>query len=268
MTNLKLSVVVEEARRFAMTAIAASALASLAVLPASAQQPAPTAPRPAAPRPPAAAAPKPAPPAAAAPAAPAAPQGQATLPPPPPGMPTLIYTQWNKVCRPNPSTNKQVCSTQKQGATEEGVVIITAALIESEGETKVFQVSVPLPVLLRAGAGISIDKDQPMGAQFLTCVPFGCIAEFEGTADLVGKLKKGQTLNLMAVAMGNNAFSLQMPLTETAGNSFGKSNDGPGMDEKVFAEQQKKLQEELQKRADEARKRLETQGGAPTGAAR
>jgi invasion protein IalB len=263
MTNLKLSVVVEEARRFAMTAIAASALASLAVLPASAQQPAPTAPRPAAPRPPAAAAPKPAPPAAAAPAAPAAPQGQATLPPPPPGMPTLIYTQWNKVCRPNPSTNKQVCSTQKQGATEEGVVIITAALIESEGETKVFQVSVPMPVLLRAGAGISIDKDQPIGAQFLTCVPFGCIAEFEGTADLVGKLKKGQTLNLLAVNIANNPFSFPVSLTDAAGNSFAKANDGPPIDQKVWEEQQKKLQEELQKRADEARKRLESQGGAP-----
>jgi hypothetical protein len=29
----------------------------------------------------------------------------------------------------------------------------------------------------------------------------------------------------------------------------------------VFAEQQKKLQEELQKRAEEARKKLEAQGG-------
>jgi hypothetical protein len=30
----------------------------------------------------------------------------------------------------------------------------------------------------------------------------------------------------------------------------------------VFEEQQKKLQDELQKRADEARKKLESQGGA------
>jgi hypothetical protein len=31
----------------------------------------------------------------------------------------------------------------------------------------------------------------------------------------------------------------------------------------VFEEQQKKLQEDLQKRADELRKKLESQGGAP-----
>jgi hypothetical protein len=158
------------------------------------------------------------------------------------------------------------------GTTEEGAVVITAALIETEGEPKVFQISMPiipmLPMALRPGAGISVDKEQPVQAQFVTCVPYGCIAELEATPDLIGKFKKGQTLNLMAFAMSGNAFSLQMPLSESGGNSFAKSNESAGMDEKVFAEQQKKLQEELQKRADEARKRLETQGGAPAGAAR
>ena len=43
---------------------------------------------------------------------------------------------------------------------------------------------------------------------------------------------------------------------------FGKAYDGPPTDPKVFEEQQKKLQDELQKRADEARKKLESQGGA------
>ncbi len=35
--------------------------------------------------------------------------------------------------------------------------------------------------------------------------------------------------------------------------------DGPPTDPKVFEEQQKKLQDELQKRAEEARKKLESQ---------
>jgi invasion protein IalB len=193
-------------------------------------------------------------------------------PPPPPGMPPLIFTQWTKIYRVNPATNKPVYSTQKMATTEEGAVVMTASLMETEGEPKVFQISMPiiptLPMALRPGAGVSVDKDAPVAAQFVTCVPYGCIAELEGTPDLIGKLKKGQTLNLMAFAMTGNAFSLQMPLAETGGNSFAKSNESPGIDEKVFAEQQKKLQEELQKRADEARKRLESQGGAPTGAAR
>jgi BMFP domain-containing protein YqiC len=42
-----------------------------------------------------------------------------------------------------------------------------------------------------------------------------------------------------------------------------KANEGPPTDPKVFEEQQKKLQEDLQKRADELRKKLENQGGTP-----
>ena len=57
------------------------------------------------------------------------------------------------------------------------------------------------------------------------------------------------------------AVSLPLPLPD-----FAKAYDGPPTDPKVFEENQKKLQEELQKRADEARKRLEANppsGGAP-----
>jgi hypothetical protein len=44
---------------------------------------------------------------------------------------------------------------------------------------------------------------------------------------------------------------------------FNKAHTGPPTDPKVFEEQQKKLQEELQRRADEARKKLEGQPAAP-----
>jgi hypothetical protein len=42
-----------------------------------------------------------------------------------------------------------------------------------------------------------------------------------------------------------------------------KANEGPPTDPKVFEEQQKKLQEDLQKRADELRKKLENQNATP-----
>ena len=59
-------------------------------------------------------------------------------------------------------------------------------------------------------------------------------------------------------------MSLQLTL-----NDFAKAYDGPPTDPKVFEEQQKKLQDELQKRAEEARKKLESQqpsAAAPPGA--
>jgi len=44
---------------------------------------------------------------------------------------------------------------------------------------------------------------------------------------------------------------------------FGKAFDGPPIDPKVLEEQQKKLQAELQKRAEEERKRLEASQQKP-----
>jgi hypothetical protein len=63
---------------------------------------------------------------------------------------------------------------------------------------------------------------------------------------------------VQAINATGQAISLPLPL-----NDFAKAYDGPPTDPKVFEEQQKKLQEELQRRADEARKKLEQQGGQP-----
>ena len=75
---------------------------------------------------------------------------------------------------------------------------------------------------------------------------------------MIGKMKKGQGLAVQAINSTGQPISLVLPLTD-----FAKAYDGPPTDPKVFEEQQKKLQDELQRRADEARKKLESQQGAP-----
>ena len=66
-----------------------------------------------------------------------------------------------------------------------------------------------------------------------------------------------ESLPQVARNANNQPLTLPLPL-----NDFAKAYDGPPTDPKVFEEQQKKLQEELQKRADEARKKLEATQGA------
>ena len=58
--------------------------------------------------------------------------------------------------------------------------------------------------------------------------------------------------------MNGQPISPQLQLKD-----FAKAYDGPPTDPKVFEEQQKKLQDELQKRAEEARKRLKSQQRRP-----
>jgi hypothetical protein len=128
---------------------------------------------------------------------------------------------------------------------------------------KKFRVTLPSPLQLQFGTRLIIDKEAPLSSPFFTCFANGCMADYDSTSDLLGKLKKGQMLVIQAINLAGNAISFPLPLTDTSGNSFQKANEGPPTDPKVFEEQQKKLQEDLQKRADELRKKLESQGGAP-----
>jgi hypothetical protein len=84
------------------------------------------------------------------------------------------------------------------------------------------------------------------------------MADFEVNPDFVGRLKKGQNIVLQGINLPGQAASYPIPLVD-----FAKANEGPPTDPKVFEEQQRKLQEELQRRAEEARKKLERQNGAP-----
>jgi len=178
-------------------------------------------------------------------------------------MPQLIYSPWAKFCGKGQDPNaKEVCFTGKDARTEAGQPVVAAALIEPDGEPKkLFRVTLPSPLQLQYGTRIIIDKEPAISGAFFTCFANGCMADYEATPELVGKLKKGQMLVIQAINLAAAAVSFPVPLVDNTGNSFVKANEGPPTDPKVFEEQQKKLQEELQKRAEDARKRLE--GGAP-----
>ena len=246
--------------------------------PAFAQQPDAAVPAPKPKKP----APKPKPPAeaqqqapAAAPAAPpAADPGQA-----PPGQPgqqgqaqngqqpvQLIFSPWTKFClkgqpgQPPDPNAKEVCFTGKDARVESGQPVAAAVLIEPQGaDKKLLRVTLPLGMQLAHGTRLIVDQNQPMTAPYVICFSNGCMADYDASADMIGKMKKGQGLVIQAINATGQPISLVMPL-----NDFAKAYEGPPTDPKVFEEQQKKLQEELQRRADEARKKLESQQGGPT----
>ena len=136
--------------------------------------------------------------------------------------------------------------------------MVAAVLIEPDGESKkLFRVTLPSPVQLQYGSRVIIDRQAPLTRPFVTCFTNGCMADYEGTPDLIGKLKHGQMLTVLAINLAGSVISFPLPLAE-----FAKANEGPATDPKVFAAQQKKLPEEMQKRADDARKKLKSQSTA------
>lgn len=176
--------------------------------------------------------------------------------------PPLIYSPWTKVCGkegPQGAAQKEVCFTIKEARLDSGQFVASAGLIEMEGEQKkILRVTLPLGLLLRQGTRMIVDSQQPITGTYNFCLPNGCWADFEVNPEFVGRLKKGQSLVLQAFNLNGQVASFAFPLPD-----FAKSNEGPATDPKVLEEQQKKLQEELQRRADDARKRLEQQGGQP-----
>ena len=104
-----------------------------------------------------------------------------------------------------------------------------------------------------------LDKEEPLTGRYLVCLPNGCMADFDVTKDFVGKLKKGQQIVLQGINLPGQAASYMLPLAD-----FAKANEGPATDPKQFEADQKKLQDELQKKAEDARKRLQASPPAGT----
>jgi invasion protein IalB len=250
--------------------LAATALTATLLAPAArAQTPAPDAPK-AAPK---AKAPKAPPKAAPAAPGPAAQQGAppaAGAPPPAAGgqpqdqQVQLIYAPWTKFCLKGQDANaKQVCFTGKDGRIESGQPVIAAVIIEPEGEPKkILRVTLPLGMQLVHGTRVIVDNNAPAQSPYVICFQNGCMSDYEVTPELLANMKKGQNLVVQAINSNGAPLTLPLPLAE-----FAKAYDGPPTDPKQFEETQKKLQEELQKRAEEARKKLEANPPAGTPAA-
>jgi invasion protein IalB len=175
----------------------------------------------------------------------------------------LIYSPWTKFCLKGKDPNvspKEVCFTGKDARIESGMPVVAAVLIEPEGDPKkMLRITLPLGVQLIHGTRVIVDQNQPMTAPYIICFTNGCMADYEINPELIGKMKKGQGLVVQAINASGQPISLVLPLAD-----FAKAYDGPPTDPKEFEAQQQKLQEQLQKRAEDARKKLEQgQPGQP-----
>jgi invasion protein IalB len=203
---------------------------------------------------PAPAAPAPAQPAPAQPA-----QDQRAPAQPPPQGPVkidLVPTQndWTKVCGRDPAANKDICYTTRDFSAKAGEPpVLALAIYDIKGdETRIVRLLVPVGLMLRPGFRFAIDKGAELEGSFEICFPNGCFAESKVKGATIDQIKKGSILSVKVKNQVNNEITFDIPVA-----GFGRAFDGPPIDPKVLEEQQKKLQEELQKRAEDERKRLE-----------
>jgi invasion protein IalB len=166
-----------------------------------------------------------------------------------------VPTPWTKICSKDPQANKEICLITQELRAETGQFLASVAVREVQDDPKKqFIIAVPPGMLLQPGMRLIVDQTTPVGAAYAICFPNACYGDAPITAEFVTGMKKGQQLVVQAINQTGRTVNFQLMLKD-----FAKAYDGPPIDPKVIEEQQKKLQEELQKRADEQRKRLEGQ---------
>jgi invasion protein IalB len=142
----------------------------------------------------------------------------------------LAYSPWTKFCTTPPPTSGMppICFTGREMLTGAGQPIAAAALIEPTGsDKKIFRVTVPAPVQLRYGTRMIIDRGEPLTAPYFTCSGDSCISDYDLGAEVLAKLKAGQTLEVQAIALNEKPISLDFSLGDFAKAADGPASEGP-----------------------------------------
>jgi invasion protein IalB len=181
----------------------------------------------------------------------------------------LIGTQakWTKVCGHDQAANRDVCYTTRDfSAQANQPPVIAVAVYDIKGEdTRIVRLLMPIGLMLRPGFRFWVDQGETLDGSFEICFPNGCFAESKIKGPTISDMKKGTTLSIAVRNQANNEVTFDVPLA-----GFGDAFDGPAVDPKVLQAEQQQFQDQLKKRAEEERKRLEAQkaaGGATGGAA-
>ncbi len=175
--------------------------------------------------------------------------------------------EWIKVCGKDEKNKSEVCTLNSYALAEAGNVVADVRIVEVRKEKepvrRVFEAIVPVGFLIQPGVNLVIDKDKPVAGRYKLCYPNGCLVETPVTEDLLKSIRKGSDLILFAANPNGQWVGAKISLS-----GFSKALDGPSTDPEVYEERRKKfeesqsqLQNELLKRAEEQRKKLQEDAG-------
>ncbi len=181
-------------------------------------------------------------------------------------------SSWVKLCQQQKAKDKQVnvCLTHHERLhPNTGLPLISAAIREIEGEPqKIMMFMVPLGRLLAPGLIMQVDDKEPLKIGYNYCTSIGCVAQAPVSAEIIDSFKKGGTLTIRTIDVGQKKVGFQVSLA-----GFTRALDGPSIDPKAYAQARKEMfemirarQVELAKKAAEAAKsKGAPQGGAQQG---
>ncbi|MCT4657130.1 MAG: invasion associated locus B family protein [Cohaesibacter sp.] len=159
---------------------------------------------------------------------------------------------WVKICSQDPKTKKSLCMIVQELRAETGQFLASVAVREIEGKKrKSLVIAITPGMLLQPGLSLQIDKGKQNKGAYGICFPNACYAEIVIDANYIAQMKKGSQLSL--TTLNQQAQPVRFDLTLSG---FTAAYDGKALDPTKVASEQKNLQEELRKRAEEQRQKL------------
>lgn len=159
---------------------------------------------------------------------------------------------WVKICNEDPKSKKKLCMVAQELRAETGQFLASVALRELEGQKrKSLVIAITPGMLLKPGLSIQIDKGKQSKGGYGICFPNACYSEIVVNENYVAQMKKGAKLSL--TTLNQQAQPVRFDLTLSG---FTAAYDGDPIDPNKTANDQKKLQDKLKKRAEEQRLKL------------
>ena len=190
------------------------------------------------------------------------PGAQAPQEPLTPRQVTGTTTGWTKLCQTMEGSNppREGCIIAQEVRQENGNFLASIALQEVQGANqRQLIIAVPLGMALQAGLLFRVDQQRALPAKYGTCINNGCLAGFPIGPDILAQMRSGQNAFITVRNAAGVALDLTVPLA-----TFASAYDGPAADPGARVEQDRRLEQELLRRAEEQRRQLEQQQ-APQG---
>jgi invasion protein IalB len=128
--------------------------------------------------------------------------------------PSVVYSPWIKFCLSGQDEGRRVCFTGRD-ARIGCLVVASVAVIEQEGDpAATLRMTLPSAADQNRGATLLIDKDQPIARPFTQCNARGCAIEHRTHGqDLVARLRAGRVVAVEGIDTNSQPlhgrFSLQ-----------------------------------------------------------
>jgi invasion protein IalB len=173
-------------------------------------------------------------------------------------VPQYVISPWRKMCGrdgpPGALGAPEICLVLAEARLETGQFAAGAVLVEPQDDkSKILRVTFPTGVRLPPGTRVIIDHDPPTQEPYVVCLPrSGCMSDYEVDPATISKLEKAKTLTIQAINREGQTTIVEFPL-----EGFAKARKGPAVDPQVLAAQKRKLEEELQRHAQQEQKQTD-----------